>query len=399
MAATAPKVRVWWRRLVGYIWGYMGTLSALGLLLGVMGMGVYHVFTVGDGVPSVRYFSGMCNTSAPEPPTGLGEIFAGHDGVTAPHIRFEYDSAGRLNRLVNCSADGDVCPMPGSRVAEQRLVYNKSGRVVARLNYDEHGKPVADSAGVSIREFEYDPAGRLTARIFRNADGLKIVPTIPGFAEERTVYDSDGRPSTVEYLDGEGRLLVNSAGESRVVYTYNDETHESQRTNYVNGKMANNADGVAVVRVRCSGDGLVSHTTWLDSAGSAVAHADDGSTSVLVENRPGEKLRRTRYCGKDGLMRESARVWAEHVVRINPEGSTEWECFNAADGLPCLNPCCGYAERLCEYAGDGSLEREFFWDARGNPADCFEKRHSTDGSAHHIISLHRDGSTELIRTR
>lgn len=399
MAGAAQSLLAWWHRLIAYIWRYMGTLSALALLLGVMGMGAYHVFTSDTGRASVRYFCGVCNTAAPAAPTGVGEIFGSAEGVTVPHIRFEYGADGRLARLVHHGEAGDVCPMPGSKVAEQRLVYNKSGRVVARLNYDERGLPVADSAGIAIREFEYDSAGRLTARMFRNAEGKKIVPVMPGFAEERIRYDEQGRPICIEYLDGEGRLLVNAAGESRVTFTYDEAARESMRTNHVNDKVAENADGVAMERVRHTADGLTSHTTWLDSAGTPVAHADFDSSSMLVEDKPGEKLHRTRYCGNDGLMRNSSRVWAEHLVRSNPQGSVEWECFNAADGLPCVNPRCGYAERLCEYTGAGQLVREFFWDARGNPADCYEKRHTSDGSTHHVISLHRDGSTELERTR
>lgn len=362
-------------------------------------MGAYHVFTGVLREPSVRYFSGMCNTAGPAAPTGVGEIFGGQEGVNVPHIRFEYGDDGRLLRLVHQGAAGNVCPMPGSRVAEQRMVYNEAGHVVARLNYDEHGKPAADSAGIAIREFMYDSDGRLTARLFRNTEGEKIVPNMPGFAEERIRYDERGRPLSIEYLDGSGRPIVNAAGECRVTFTYNDDAHEILRTNYVNDKPAENAAGVAAERVRSTADGQVTHTAWFDSAGHAVARADYGATSVMVEDKPAEKLHRTRYCGKDGLMRDRARVWAEHLVRTNPQGSVEWECFNSADGLPCLNTCCGYAERLCEYAADGSLVREFFWDERGHPAECYEKRHSSDGSAHHVISLHRDGSTELARTR
>ncbi|MBR5887510.1 MAG: hypothetical protein IKZ07_04805 [Akkermansia sp.] len=399
MAENGDNPRSWWHRLLSYVWGYMGTLSALGLLLGVLGMGVYHVFTPSFGGLPVRYFSGVYNTAGADAPFGVGEIYAPQEGVGVPHLRFEYGHGGQLSRLVYCNAEGMVSPMPGSRVAEQRLIYNKNGQIAERRNFDEFGNPVADSAGIAVREFKYDPAGRLVGRIFRNAHGQKIVPRMPGFAEERISYDDRGRMLKVEYLDGEEKPIVNAAGESRVVYTYNDRAQERLRTNYVKGVPTENADGVVTEQVRRTEDGLVNHTTWLDSAGKAVASADSVTTSMLVEQKPESGLLRTRFFGQDGRLRDRARVWSEHLVRSNPNGRVEWECFNGADGRPCLNPIYGYAERLCEYAPDGNLEREFFWDCRGNPADCYEKRHISDGSSHHVISLRRDGSTELTRTR
>lgn len=399
MVATARDKSVWWRRVVSYAWGYMGTLSALGLLLGVLGIGIYHVFTGDADSVSVRYYSGLLNPSQAVAPSGVGELYAGPEGVTIPHIRFEYGKDGRVNRLVHLNAEGYVTPLPGSRVAEQRVEYDAGGRVTARRNFDAHGHAVADSAGIATREFRYNADGRLISRIFRNAEGQKIVPKMPGYAEERIAYDDKGRPLSVQYLDGNGKPIVNAQGECRISYSYNDDKQEVLRSNYVNDKLTENAGGVATERMRHTGDGLSTHTSWLDAEGKAVAGADANTVSVLAENKPSENLRRTRYCGDDGLMRSNSRIWAEHLVRTTPDGNVVWECFNGADGLPCRNEALGYAERLCEYGADGMLAREYFWDAGGQPSECYEKRHSAHGSAQHVISLHRDGSTELARTR
>lgn len=191
--------------------------------------------------------------------------------------------------------------------------------------------------------------------------------------------------------------MVNAKGESRITFSYDDPRQERLRTNTVNGVIADNADGVAQERVCYTRNGLTTHTFWTNAAGEPVHHSGHGASSVLKESRPDEKLQRTRYCGENGVMRNDIRVWAEHLVRATPQGQVEWECFNAADGLPCDNPAYGYAERVCEYAADGSLLREYFWDAQGYPADCYEKRHSREGSARHVLSLNSDGSTSLTR--
>ena len=73
----------------------------------------------------------------------------------------------------------------------------------------------------------------------------------------------------------------------------------------------------------------------------------------------------------------------------------EWECFNDADGLPCVNEALGYAERVCEYGNDGALLREYFWDATGSPCNRYEKRYCHSAEGKHRLSLLCDGSTEL----
>lgn len=380
------------QRLLSYVWRYLGTLSAMGLLLGVMGMGLYHVYNEDETSLRVRCYTGLRNPAAAVLPEGLGELdFPGAEMVKMPHIRFEYDNSGKLIRVVHVDAYGRLAPMPGSKVAEQRMLYDSAGRLVSRSNFNEKGEPVADAAGVSVREFEYDGAGRRTASVLKDTRHEKVVPRMPGFAEERICYDDKGRLMSITYLDGNGNPLTNAHGESEVLYTYNDSRNEVLRSNFENGQPMDNADGVAAELVHRTENGRIVHTSWRNSRGETVQHNARGSHSEMVEYIPASMEKRTRRCGQNGVMMDTSRVWAEHVVRTTPEGAVEWECFNGADGLPCQNPALGYAERLCEYGPDGKLETEYFWDERGNPADCYEKRYSGD----HVLSLHTDGSTEV----
>ncbi len=395
MGGLRRRIADWFRSILSYTWQYMGTISAMGLFLGVLGMGIYHVLTPVESALTYKYFNGVFNPAEAQLPRGLGEIVSG--GENGACLVFEYERGGRLKRFFHVDNRGDVSRMSGSKVAEQRMEYDAAGRLVSRPNYVADGKLAPDAAGVAVREFSYNEKGLLTGRAFRDAVGRKIVPRMPGFAEERITYDEEGRPVMIQYLDGEGKEMVNARGESCITFTYDDSRQEMLRTNTVNGMIADNADGVAQERVCYTRNGLTTHTSWKNAAGESVQHSGHGATSVLKESRPDEKLMRTRYCCENGVMREDVRVWAEHLVRSTPHGQVEWECFNAADGLPCDNPACGYAERVCEYAADGSLQREYFWDALGNPAECYEKRHSGEGSAHHVLSLNSDGSTSLTR--
>lgn len=382
-------------RVLDYVWRYFGTLSAMGMLLGVLGMGLYHALTHADDAVAVRCFSGMFNPAVAQLPVGLGEVSeAASEAANMPHIRFEYNKKGQLVRLLHLDAAGEISPIPGSKVAEQRMEYDKQGRLTARRNFSALGTPVADSAGVASRVFEYDTAGRLVARRMLGPLGQPVVPRMPGFAEERIAYDAQGRPTDIRYLDGRGNPIVNARGESHVTFAYDDTKQEILRTNLVGGNPADNADGVAREQVCRTADGRSKHTSWRNAAGEVVQHNAREAHSVLVEYMPTESVSRTRRCGENGIMLDSARVWAEHLVRSSPTGAVEWECFNGSDGLPCMNHELGYAERVCTYGADGKLEREYFWDARGNPSECYEKRYSPG----YVLSLHTDGSTEVRTT-
>lgn len=395
MAGTCRKIGHYLKRAFEYAWGYMGTLAALGLLLGVLGMGIFHAYTRDSEAREVRCFTGLFNTAAPEAPRGLGQLPYKGNLAPGPHIRFEYGSDGRLKRLVHVDAQGKISPMPGSRVAEQKVEYDPAGRVVARRNFDAKGAPAADASGISVREFEYDGQGRLVRGTLLNEAGKKIVPRMPGYAEMLLSWDAKGRLLGIRYLDGKGRPVTNARGESHVQYSYDDARHETLRTNLVNGEPADNALGYATECRRSTADGCVTQTTWKNADGATVSHPGVGAASVLSERIKGDCLMRERLCADNGIMRESSRVCAERLVRTDSHGNVEWECYNAADGLPCQNEALGYAERVCEYAPDGVLSREYFWDEGGNPSECYEKRYTMSHGGKHVLSLHADGATEL----
>lgn len=380
------------------VWAYMGSLAALGLLIGVLGMGVYHLVEgKHEDIMAYRYFSGMYNSARAEAPLGLGEMPAGVAETVGPHLRFEYGDSGRLSRLVHVDRHGHRSEMPGSKVAEQRMEYDDAGRIVRKSNLNASGHPAPDASGVAERQYSYDSAGRLCETRLYDEHGQNVAPRMPGFARERIRYDDVGRPICIEYLDGKGMPMVNARGESRVDFVYNDERGEVTRTNTVDGVVRENRDGVAVERQFAANRGHTLRIAWYDAEGKPVLNSHLGAMAVQQDVIQNGRYARYRWCGESGAMRGKGRVCAEHLVRSTAEGRPEWECYNADDGMPCMNEALGYAERVCEYAPDGSLSREYFWDADGNPTFCYEQRHHQEADHRHVLRLNTDGSTELRR--
>lgn len=382
------------RDLLAYGWGYMGTLAAMGMLVGVLGMGIYHAFTRDAEYQAIRCFGGMFNSADATPPDGIDEISrsAAH---ALPHLRFEYGEGGRLERLVHISAEGHPSAMPGSHVAEQRVEYDAAGRVTRKSNYTATGAPATDASGVHARVFTYDKEGRAIRTEFLDRAGNRVVPRMPGFAVEEMTYDDQGRPLTIEYMDGKGNPITNARGERRVVFVYDDEHHAVTRTNYIAGAPADDARGIACEQHFDTQDGRSRLTTWFNAEGHHVHHPDTGAASLLTETSRDGTLYRERMCEATGEPCRSAQAVAERVVRTTPQGLVEWECFNDASGMPCVNSALGYAERVCEYGSDGALTREFFWDAAGNPCERYEKRYCSMSDGSYALSLLRDGSTEV----
>ncbi len=402
MGTVWSKLAAGMKRLFERLWAYSGTLAAMSLMMGTLGMGVYHLSTreaaaVEAEEARMEYFLGVNNSAGAELPRGISPLPEGSGEKLGNVLRFEYEPKGRLRRLLYLDAAGRPAAMPGSAVAEQRLSYDGEGRLTRKENLNAAGRPVADASGVSVREFGYDAQGRLTRVAFKNAEGKGIVPDLPGYALALTRYDAKGRPLRVEYQDANGKPIVNAAGESVIEYSYDDARGSVRRENRVEGKLADNAHGYAVERRERTQDGSLLRLAWETAAGQPARHPAWAAASVLTEFAADGRVQRQRYCGEDGVMLRGGRAMAEKLVRCNADGSMLWECYNAADGLPCMNPELGYAERLSEYNPAEQLERENFWDERGNPAPCYEKRYirSDDGREEHVLSLHADGSTAL----
>lgn len=379
-----------------FLWERTGTLAAVALLAGTAGMGAYHLMQENEPAPRVACYAGARDLPGAQPPQGVLPLAPAGDGYPAvPHVRLESSPGGRVTRLLHVDADGRPAPIPGSRVAEQRMVYDAAGHLVRKCNYNAEGSPEADVDGVAESRFTYDTAGRLVAEEFRDAAGRVVLPHRPGYARMELQYDARGRVAEIRYLDAGGMPVTNARGEQHVVFSYDDARHTTVRRNLVAGKPADNLDGVAELRECATADGTTLRRSWYNAAGEPVPGAPQQVAAVQVSRAEDGSTECTRYCSSGGGLCASCRVCAERVVRRFPDSRTEWECYNAADGLPCNNPAAGYAEHVTEFGEDGKPEREFFWDAAGHPCHCFEKHHVAVDGARYVLARYRDGSSEF----
>ncbi len=380
-------------RIIARLWTYLGSLSAMALMIGVLGMGIYYFFHEAALGARSEYYAGFYNDADADAPVGIAPVLSVGDSP-ASQVRFDYDATGRLQRIVHLNGEGYPSLIPGSKVAEQRLIYDDAGRLVAKENVDIYGMAAPDSSGVAKRKFEYDEQGRLLSRSFYNAAGKGVVPLMPGFAVERRTYDENGRPEVIKYLDAAGKEIVNARGDATLRISYIDDGNCVFIQNEVDGKIRNNNAGYAIERRLSCNDGETQRTEWLNQDGCLVMNRDCGAAAVQC-NQANDNVthQSTQYLNEKGQSLQPSRVICEHLARFNGDGQLEWECFNAADGLPCQNDILGYAERVCEYGPDKHLECEYFWDERGQGVPCYQKKYTPEGEGVQVTSLFLDGST------
>lgn len=390
MRALAKRAGETLKGLFEFSWNYLGSLAAMCLLVGALGLGIYHT-VLPEASPLCRCYAGVLNPAGAVPPDGLVPLGSGEvSGV--PHVRLEYDESGRVNRMKSVDARGRLAALPGSRVAEQRLHYDDAGRLVRKENRDAAGAPAEDAHGVAQRFFERDAAGRVVRTEFRNAAGARVTPRYPGYAESRMSFDAQGRPLRVEYLDAAGVPVQNAAGEEVVEYRYGEDGSVC-RTNFVDGRLADNYVGIAQEELRPCEQGTC--RVWKNREGEPMVHPAVGAAALHHDIAAQSGLERRRFMDAAGTPCEASRACAEHLVRHGSSGKPEWECFSGADGLPVNHPALGYAERICLYSPEGRLAREYFWNEQGLPAEMNERRHVDTQAGAYTLSLHSDGSTRV----
>lgn len=390
-------------RAIARLWAYLGSLPALALMIGVLGMGIFHLLKDDELGAQHEFYGGFWNSADESLPQGLQPLAGGaaEDGTRpASQLRFDYDEAGKLRRVVHLNAGGFLSVIPGSKVAEQRLLYDDAGRLIEKKNLDVYGLAVPDSSGVAMRAFVYDEDGRLLSRRFLDAQGRGVVPLMPGFAEERWSYDEQGRPTSIEFLDANGREIVNAAGEATLRFSYSDDGLCSYRQNEIDGRIANNSAGYAVEKQMLCNDGETQRVEWLDSDGKLCLNRQCGAAAVQsdrlkmgIASKAGTLHHCTQFLDEQGHALTPKRCISEHLMRLNADGQIEWECFNAADGMPCLNDVLGYAERVCEYGPEQQLECEYMWDECGRAAPCYQRKFTQLPEGVQVTSLNTDGST------
>lgn len=395
-------------RFLRMLWNYSGTLAALSLFAGVLALGTVHMRRGMTGMEeNARFFRGVYHSRDCAVPHGVDEITLDEANSLPCYVKFIYDG-DVLKRIVAMNNAGIPQATVGVSVAEQRMSYDRDGRLKERNNYDSNGRLCADMFAVTRYLYEYNDRGQLIKISFCDAKGKLTENEAPGYALEERFYDGAGKLLQRVFRGANGLKCVNRDGEQEVRYTYADNGKLEAKQNYIGGCLANNAVGVAEERWSYDHGGRPKRMEYRNAKGETVVcrAADIGYAAAAMRYDSRGNCASVRYFDADHNVSDANGMkYAEHVCNYDGYGNPVYECFIDAAGELCVPPAIGYAEKMCNYDTKNRLRREYFWDAEGRPGGmpsskgrgaCYERRYEYDDRGKTVLSLYTDGSSELV---
>ena len=118
----------------------------------------------------------------------------------------EYDSQGRMTRIVFLDRDGKPFRIPDGYAAI-RTTYDAAGNAAGLAYYDENDRAVCNKDGYAAMRIANDTDGNMVEVGFLDAEGRPVRSAATGAATVRIGYDVHGERRSVTELDERGIVL------------------------------------------------------------------------------------------------------------------------------------------------------------------------------------------------
>ena len=187
------------------------------------------------------------------------QSFVGSDGKTIfgktgfARLRSEYDKNGFVTSETYEDKEGNRVSMvddEGNAYGRIDIEVNEKGSVLSMSYFDVKGNAIEDAFGIHRAAYEYDSLGNRTRESFMDKE---LQPTtFSGFNSSlRITYNDRGLRQSMSYYDKDGKLTYNQNGIAMCQYTY-DKMGNIVKYEYIDkdGKtLVNGKDGYAVEEV------------------------------------------------------------------------------------------------------------------------------------------------------
>ena len=225
------------------------------------------------------------------------QLKAHRRGFEFMRIKLFFASNGHLSLMQNIDESGNMIAS-ASGAAQYRYFYDSLGRFKRWEIYDAKGIPAKGPTGTGGEFYDIDPKGYRRISFF-NPEGNPDKHASDAVYWRRK-YDEYGNVVELWFTDVNDNPIVCSqsyGGYARVRYIWDDAGLRLKRTEYldVNGKLMLNADGIAQVYYDRHDNGLLKTIRYADTNGTNVKHSyfnvlsyqliyDD--SNKLVERKP-----------------------------------------------------------------------------------------------------------------
>ena len=295
------------------------------------------------------------------------------DGNGIYGLRFERDAAGRVIRktnLINSSGNAELLSTYREDAGNDGLSasiyeYSEEGDLTALCFVDEENLPISSAAGYARLKLEYSAGHNPERLYFQDQDG-KACLTEGGYSGIALTYGADGEVHTYRLLGPDGELLLGTDGYAGYEAAYTDGTRTSCTFFGLQNEPVINCEGYSSYTVQ-----MTPNTLFI------TYHGIDGKTIInaagyAAEMREYEDIEKTR------LARVTYFDTAENPV-LNREGVAgfvqtydAWGCekrrsYFGLDGEQVINLAGGYSSMEYGYNRYGLIERQSFYDEKGQP--------------------------------
>lgn len=302
--------------------------------------------------------------------------------------RLSYDDRGNIHAVTYYNKDGIPCNVKDG-YHKQLNKYDKYGNLEEIAFFDSAGKPCCTTYGFAAVKYVYDALGNLLQRSHFDTLG-RLAKDTYGVAVCKYELDELGRCVSTRLYDEEDSLTLSTAGYVGWECKYDERGNITERVNIgVDGKLVN-IQGVAGFRAVYDERNLQTLYMWIDENGDLAENVDG---VALVKNEYNERglLINNYYYNKDTMACNNPAVgYSSYSAQYNEDCRIAEECTRDADGNLCINPRNGIAKFVAKYDENGNKTEMYSYATEDSLCVC------KFGYAHWVAEYDEDG--KLVKT-
>lgn len=274
-------------------------------------------------------------------------------------IRWKYDVNNNKTKTTYYNIDDELANAVQG-VTYNNYVYDETGHLIERTNFNKHGKPENNDRAhrivLTINRFGKDSTETLYDKSGRLASGAAIT---------KYKYNSVGKITSTSYFSNWSKPTSNSEGIHHIAYAYTPDYKFAGYSNYnSSGRKINSTEGIGEEKLVYTLDGLVKSHSYLNDLGKPILGPEGYYKKEYYYNDAGVTTRISTY-GTDNRLLANEDGIADFVYQILPSTIASRVSFFDADGNS-VDDAYGVSEYIYSKELDGLYFIEQKLDANGD---------------------------------
>lgn len=300
----------------------------------------------------------------------------------------EYDDKGHLVK-VNYASFQNQRVGDEDGIYGERYILDEKGRICETVYLAYDGSPKATKWGLGKRKVKYDKFGNIIRVDYQTVNN-QPASALPDdcYSSYECDYDKYGNRTSLKYKDSDNHNVVSKTrGVAGYQFVFRKGLLIRKESIGINGGVAFDSDGYAVLKYVYDKNGFVSKISYYD-ANDNLSPVDNGVASVSFECDDKGNILVTKFTGLDGNLRVNSSGYAGTMATVDSVGNVVEFRTYGIDWTPCLNSD-GCSGRKSEYNNLGLISKVVNIGVDDNPVP--------DVNGHYMIEYTYDTKANLSR--